>query len=84
MVLRPTELRRCWSSKPTAAIQIAVADPTQANGGAIHIEIDRAATGVMEKDDTIAIDQMSPAVRLTVNVANARGRSLKLKCATRH
>jgi hyaluronate lyase len=64
------------------AIQIAVADPTQANG-ALHIEIDRAAAGVMEKDDAISIDRMSPAVQLTVNVANARGRSLKLKCAIR-
>jgi hyaluronate lyase len=64
------------------AIQIAVADPTQANGGAIHIQIDRAAAGVMEKDNAISIDQMSPALRLTVNVANARGRTLKLKCAT--
>jgi hyaluronate lyase len=65
------------------AMQIAVADPTQTSGGAIHIEIDRAATGVTEKDDAISVDQMSPAMRLTVNVANARGRSLKLKCATR-
>jgi hyaluronate lyase len=65
------------------AIQIAVADPTQANGSAIHIEIDRAATGVLEKDEAISIDRMAPAVRLTVNVANARGRSLKLKFATR-
>ncbi|HYW45554.1 MAG TPA: polysaccharide lyase 8 family protein [Bryobacteraceae bacterium] len=64
-------------------IRIAVADPTQANAGVIHIEIDRAATGVMEKDDAISIDQMAPALRLTVNVANARGRSFKLKCATR-
>ena len=65
------------------AMQIAVADPTQANGGAIHIAIDRAATGVLAKDDAISIDQMSPVVRLTVNVANTRGRSLKLQCATR-
>jgi hyaluronate lyase len=65
------------------AIQIAVADPTQANGGAIHLEIDRAAASVMEKDEAISIDQLSPAVRLTVNVANAGGRSLRLKCATR-
>jgi hyaluronate lyase len=64
-------------------MQIAVADPTQANGGAIHIAIDRAATGVLAKDDAISIDQMSPVVRLTVNVANTRGRSLKLQCATR-
>jgi hyaluronate lyase len=63
------------------AMQIAVADPTQANSGAIHIEIDRAAAGVIEKDDAISIDLMSPSVRLTVNVANARGRSSKLKCA---
>jgi hyaluronate lyase len=65
------------------AIQIAVADPTQANGGAIHLEIDRAAASVMEKDEAISIDQLSPAVRLTVNVANAGGRSLRLKGATR-
>ena len=65
------------------AMQIAVADPTQANGGAIHIGIDRAVAGVMEKDDAISIEQMAPELRLTVNMANARGRSLKLKCATR-
>lgn len=38
------------------AIQIPVADPTLANSGAIHIEIDRAASAVMEKDDAIPID----------------------------
>jgi hyaluronate lyase len=59
-------------------IRIAVADPTQANGGAIHVEIDGAAAGVIEKDDAIAIGQLSPTIRLTVNVANARGRSFKL------
>ncbi len=64
------------------AIQIAVADPAQA-GGAIHIEIDRTVTGVMEKDEGISIDRMSPAIRLTVNVANTRGKSLKVRCATR-
>jgi hyaluronate lyase len=63
---------------------IAIADPTQANSGAIHIEIDRAATGVTQKDDAISIDQILPTVRLTVNVADARGRSLRLKCATRY
>jgi hypothetical protein len=53
--------------------------PSAVVGG--HIEIDRAVTGVVEKDNAISIDQMSPALRL--NVANACGRSLKLKCATR-
>ena len=65
------------------AIHIAVADPTQANNGALHIEIDRAVASVMEKEDAISIDRMSPTLRLTVNVANTRGRSLKLKGATR-
>lgn len=65
------------------AIQVAVADPTQANAGAIHIEIDRAAAGVTEKDDAISIDQLSPVLRLSVNVANARGRSIKVRCAAR-
>ena len=49
--------------------------PSAVVGG--HIEIDRAVTGVVEKDNAISIDQMSPALRLTVNVANACGRPLK-------
>jgi len=65
------------------AIQVAVADPAQLNSGAIHVEIDRAAGAVIEKDDAISVDQTSPALRLTVNVANAYGKSLKLKCAAR-
>jgi hyaluronate lyase len=65
------------------AIQIAVADPTQANGGAIHLELDRAVASVLEKDAAITVDQLTPSLRLTVNVADARGGSLKLKCAKR-
>jgi len=62
-------------------IQVAVADPTQANPGAIHLEIDRAAASVIEKDDAIAIDRLAPVIRLTVNVANARGKSIGVRCA---
>jgi hyaluronate lyase len=65
------------------ALQVAVADPTQANAGAIHIEIDRAVARVTEKDDAITIDRLAPALRLTVDVANARGRSIKLSCGAR-
>ena len=65
------------------AIHVAVADPAQTNTGAIHIEVDRAVAGVTEKDDAVSVEQMSPVLRLTVNVANARGKSFKVKCATR-
>jgi hyaluronate lyase len=65
------------------ALQVAVADPTQVNTGAIHIEIDRAVARVIEKDAAVTVEQMAPALRLTVNVANARGSSIKVRCATR-
>ena len=65
------------------AIQIAVADPTQGNAGVIHVEIDRAPLRVIEKDEAISIDQLSPALRLSVNVKDGSGRSFHLKCATR-
>jgi hyaluronate lyase len=67
----------------SGTMRIAVADPTQAFSGAIHIEIDRAAAEVIEKDAAISVERMAPALRLTVNVANARGRSIGVRCATR-
>ena len=56
-------------------LSVAVADPTQANTGAIRIEIDRAAAGVVEQDATVTVEQLAPSIRLLVNVRNARGKT---------
>jgi hyaluronate lyase len=56
-------------------IGVAVSDPTQANGGPIHIEIASSAAMVMSIDEGITVDQLSPTIRLSVNVRNARGKT---------
>jgi hyaluronate lyase len=62
-------------------INIAVADPTQANTGTIHIEVATAASAVMAQDDGVTVDQMSPTVKLSVNVRNARGKTFRVSLA---
>ncbi|MDP2999279.1 MAG: polysaccharide lyase beta-sandwich domain-containing protein, partial [Bryobacterales bacterium] len=57
------------------ALSVAIADPTQVNAGTIRIEIDRAATGVVEQDATVTVEQLAPSIRLLINVRNARGRT---------
>ena len=62
-----------------ATLSLAIADPTQANTGTIHVEVDRAAAEVVEKDDAITVERLSPTLRLAVNVRNSRGKSLRLR-----
>ena len=57
------------------ALSVAVADPTQANTSAIRIEIDRAATAVVEQDATVTVEQLAPSIRLLINVRSARGKT---------
>ena len=55
-------------------LSAAIADPTQANAGAIRIEIGRAAAAVVEQDATVTVEQLEPSIRLLINVRNARGK----------
>ncbi|MBL8179431.1 MAG: polysaccharide lyase 8 family protein [Bryobacterales bacterium] len=57
-------------------LHLGVADPTQASAP-IHIEIERGAAAVLEKDDAITIDQLSPTLKLTVHPEGALGRTLR-------
>lgn len=56
-------------------LEVAVADPTQTNSGAITLELTAAAQVVDWADPTVTVLQMSPTLRLAVNVAGAAGAS---------
>jgi hyaluronate lyase len=59
-------------------LNIAVSDPTQANTGVIHIEIASPASGVVSQDPAVSVDQISPTVRLSVNVNASHGKSFRV------
>ncbi|MFB3827756.1 MAG: polysaccharide lyase 8 family protein [Bryobacteraceae bacterium] len=58
-------------------LHLAVADPTQANSGAIRIEVDGAAASLLEGDGAVTVEQLAPTLRVSVRVQNARGRTIK-------
>lgn len=63
-------------------LDLALADPTQANSGSITFEFDAAVTKVIAADAGVTVTQLTPTLRLSVNVANARGKSFKASFAT--
>jgi hyaluronate lyase len=62
-------------------LDVAVSDPTQVNTGAIRLELDRSATAVAHADEGVTVEQLSPTVRISVAVRNARGRTFSLRLA---
>ncbi|MBI5771935.1 MAG: polysaccharide lyase 8 family protein [Verrucomicrobia bacterium] len=63
-------------------LTLALADPTQANPGSIIVELDTAATSALQADPGITVVQLAPTLRLSVNVAGARGKSFRARFAT--
>ncbi|MBI5692066.1 MAG: polysaccharide lyase 8 family protein [Verrucomicrobia bacterium] len=63
-------------------LDVAVADPTQANTGSITVELDLGATSLIEADAGVTVAQLTPTLRLVVSVAGARGKSLRARFAT--
>jgi len=55
-------------------ITVAVADPTHTQS-TIAVELARTATSVLSQDPTVTVLQLSPTVRLEVNVAETPGRT---------
>ncbi|OCT15327.1 hypothetical protein A8709_14645 [Paenibacillus pectinilyticus] len=55
--------------------EIAVADPTLENQGFIEMELDKSAQTVISKDDRIEIQQLTPTLKLKVNVKDTMGKS---------
>jgi hyaluronate lyase len=56
-------------------LQVAVADPTQANTGTINIEIARTAGALVAASSGVTVTQLKPTIKLTVNVNGAAGKS---------
>jgi hyaluronate lyase len=55
------------------SIDIAVSDPTHANSGVINIEIDKAATGLLSSSAEITVIQLSPTIKLQIDVNASAG-----------
>ncbi|MFC4776884.1 polysaccharide lyase 8 family protein [Paenibacillus sp. GCM10023252] len=60
-------------------LSLTLSDPTQANTGSIQLELHQSATDVISADSRITVTQLTPTVKLTVQVSGAQGESLKVK-----
>nr|ACN58896.1 xanthan lyase [uncultured bacterium BLR18] len=58
-----------------AGLQLAVADPTQAHTGMIHLELHRGASAVLTHDPAITVLQLQPTIKLAVAVNGSAGKS---------
>jgi hyaluronate lyase len=56
-------------------LDVAVADPTQANTGTINLEIARSAAALISASSGVTVTQLSPTIKLSVNVGAAGGKS---------
>ncbi|HTM51525.1 MAG TPA: polysaccharide lyase 8 family protein [Bryobacteraceae bacterium] len=65
-----------------AEIHIAVSDPTQANNGILHVDVEGSASAVISSDEGVTVDRLTPSIRLSVNVRNARGRTFRVTLAS--
>ena len=59
-------------------IDVAVADPTQANKGIIHIGLPMPASSVISQDDAVSVDQLSPNVQISISVNGSHGKSFQV------
>ncbi|MWV42662.1 DNRLRE domain-containing protein [Paenibacillus sp. HJL G12] len=62
-------------------ISIGVSDPTQSNTGTIEVEINRQASQPLMLDPGITVNQLSPTIKLTINVNGAQGKTFAAKFA---
>jgi uncharacterized protein (TIGR03437 family) len=63
-------------------LTVAVSDPTQANGGTIHVAFDTAAIAVVSQDSGVTVDQTTPALKLSISVKNGAGKPFRLTART--
>jgi len=69
-------------TKETATqLDLAVSDPTQVNTGTILVEIARSASAVTSADPAVTIQQLSPTIRASINVASSKGRTFSASLA---
>ncbi|BFT70687.1 polysaccharide lyase family 8 super-sandwich domain-containing protein [Paenibacillus sp. P36] len=56
-------------------LELAVSDPTLENSGAIELELDRSAAGLLQADPQVMVTQLYPTIRLVVSVNGSVGRT---------
>lgn len=64
------------TSETEDTLELSVSDPTQTGTGVIEVELDRSASGYTA-DSGITVTQLSPKIRLSVNVSAAKGKTFK-------
>lgn len=62
----------------TDRIELCVSDPTWKNQDGIHVELDRQASAILNCNSGIQVVQLKPVVKLTVQTANASGKSFSI------
>lgn len=68
-----------FEKNPGVDFELSVSDPTMQNTGTIELELDISADSVIEKDTEITVVQLSPFVKLSVDVNDAKGKSFHIK-----
>lgn len=63
-------------------VDVAVSDPTHANPGTILVEIATAGRSIVVADQGVTVAELAPAIRLVVDVNNARGRTFRARLST--
>ncbi|SDD65762.1 hyaluronate lyase [Paenibacillus sp. UNCCL117] len=63
----------------SGGLEVAVSDPTQANTGSIQLELNRSMGAVVRADSGITVTQLSPTIKLSVNVNGAKGKTFKVE-----
>ena len=62
-----------------ADYEIAVSDPTQVSTTPIVLEINRKGASVISKDSNVTVTQLSPTIKLSINVSNMKGATIRAK-----
>jgi hyaluronate lyase len=65
-----------------AFMDVALSDPTQSNTSTVTMELASNALKVVSADPEVIIDQLSPAIRLSVRVAGSAGRTFHARLLT--
>ncbi len=60
-------------------LDVTVTDPTQVAGTMTTIEIDKAATGVITSSSGVTVTQLTPTIKMTVDVVGAKGADFSVK-----
>jgi hyaluronate lyase len=68
--------------KRDAFLDVAVSDPTQINDTVIKMELAAPALKLVRADPGVAVDQLSPTIRLTFRVAGAAGQTFHARFLT--